>query len=247
MALREGILENYPVVAAVALHVWPGLPTGMVGISDGPIMASMDRLRLTFRGKGGHGAFPHACVDPIVMAAEGILAFQSLVSRRTDPQEPAVLTVGAVRGGNAANVIPEEVELLATVRAFDPSVRNVILEGLKNLGEAVAKGHGGGFSMAVEEHYPVTRNDPTVSAHLREIACQVLGEHAVHPAHRTLGAEDMGLILSRVPGCYVQLGAAGDPARTEPLHSPRFTLDEGCLTVGIMLLLSATVGLAPVA
>ncbi len=241
--LGEGFLEAFPADAAVALHVWTGLPTGTVGISEGPIMASMDRLRLVFRGQGGHGAFPHACVDPVVMSAEGILSFQTLVSRKVDPAEPAVLTVGAVRGGSAANVIPESVELLATVRAFDPAVRQEILGGIRRLGEAIARGHGGGFSMDLEEHYPVTRNDPGATARVREAAAALLGPEAVRPAHRTLGAEDMGMILARIPGCYVQLGAATDPSRAEPLHSPRFELDEKCLPIGVMVLLASAAAL----
>ena len=241
--LDEGFLEAFPADAAVALHVWTGLPTGTVGISEGPIMASMDRLRLVFRGQGGHGAFPHACVDPVVMAAEGILSFQTLVSRKVDPIEPAVLTVGAVRGGSAANVIPESVELLATVRAFDPAVREEILNGIRRLGESIARGHGGAFSMDLEEHYPVTRNDPEATARVRDAAIALLGPEAVRPAHRTLGAEDMGIILDRIPGCYIQLGAAADPSRAEPLHSPRFELDENCLPVGVMLLLASAAAL----
>ncbi len=242
--LEEGILEAFPAAAAVALHVWTGFSTGTVGISQGPIMASMDRLRLVFRGQGGHGAFPHACVDPVVMAAEGVLSFQTLVSRKVDPAEPAVLTVGAVRGGSAANVIPESVELLATVRAFDPAVRQEILAGIRRLGDAIAEGHGGRFSMDLEEHYPVTRNDPAATARVRDAAAAVLGARAVRPAQRTMGAEDMGLILARIPGCYVQLGAVKDPSSAQPLHSPRFVLDEDCLPVGVMVLLASAVALA---
>ncbi|WP_025324367.1 M20 metallopeptidase family protein [Deferrisoma camini] len=237
--LEEGLLDRYPVDAAVALHVWPGFPVGAVGVSPGPVMASMDRLRLVFEGQGGHGALPHLCVDPVVMAAEGILAFQSLVSRETDPMDPAVFTVGAVRGGTAENVIPDEVELLATLRAFDPGVRDHLLEGIERVGRGVASAHRGGFRMERGQGYPVTRNDPEVTRRVGRAAASVLGEGAVRPAHRTMGAEDMGFILDRVPGCYLQLGASADPTRAEPLHSPRFDLDERCLPVGVAVLLAA--------
>ncbi len=244
-ALDAGLLERHPAGAAVALHVWPGLATGRVGIGGGPLMASMDRVRLVFRGRGGHGAFPHACVDPVVMAAEGVLALQTLVSRRVDPRSPAVLTVGAIRGGAAANVIPEEVELLATVRAFRPEARGAVLEGMERIGRGIASAHGGRFGMELQEHYPVTASDPGAAERLRAALAGVLGDEALAPPEPTLGAEDMGMVLERVPGCYVQLGASPDPSRAAPLHSSRFDLDEECLPVGVTVLLSAVSALLP--
>ncbi len=243
--LDAGLLERHPVAAAVAVHVWPGLATGRVGIGSGPLLASMDRVRLVFSGRGGHGAFPHACVDPVVMAAEGVLALQTLVSRRVDPRSPAVLTVGAIRGGAAANVIPEEVELLATVRAFEGRVRDALLGGMERIGRGIAAAHGGGFGMELQEHYPVTAGDPGAAERLRAAVAAVLGEGVLAPPEPTLGAEDMGMILERVPGCFVQLGASPDPTRAEPLHSPRFDLDEECLPVGVAVLLAAAAALLP--
>ncbi|RMG88137.1 MAG: amidohydrolase [Candidatus Dadabacteria bacterium] len=237
--LEDGLLERHPVDGALALHVWPGLPTGTVGVSPGPVMASMDRIRLVFRGRGGHGALPHLTVDPVVMAAEAVLGLQTLVSRGIDPLEPAVLTVGAIRAGTAENIVPDEAELLATVRAFDPAVREKLLAGVERVGRGVAAAHGGGFEVERGEGYPVTRNDPAATGRVREALAALLGEEAVRPAQRTMGAEDMGFVLERVPGCYLQLGAAADPSRAEPLHSPRFDLDEGCLPVGTAALLAA--------
>ncbi|MDW7711363.1 MAG: M20 family metallopeptidase [Deferrisomatales bacterium] len=237
--LEEGLLERFPARFAAALHVWPGLSTGAVGLSPGPVMASMDRLRLAFHGRGGHGAHPHACIDPVVMAAEGVLALQTVVSRRIDPLEPALLTLGAIHGGTASNVIPDRVDLLGTVRAYSAEVRELLLAGIRQVGEGIAAAHGGRFSCIVDEGYPVTRNDPEGSRKLSEGLRAVLGEEALVPSARTMGAEDMGFLLERVPGCYLQLGASADPARAEPLHSPRFDLDEECLAVGICALLTA--------
>ncbi len=237
--LADGLLERHPAVAAAALHVWPGLPTGSVGLGPGPLMAGMDRLTLVFHGKGGHGALPHTTVDPVVMAAEAVLALQTLVSRRTDPLDAAVVTVGAIRGGSAANVIPESVELLATIRAFDPAVREALLAGIDRVGSGVAAAHGGRFSWSVDESYPVTRTDPGAAARLAAALGDLLGPGAVRAGVPTLGAEDMGLVLERVPGCYVQLGCAADPAAAVPLHNPRFDIDEACLPVGVAVLLTA--------
>jgi amidohydrolase len=237
--LEEGLLERHPARLAFALHVWPGLPVGALGLSPGPVMASMDRLRMAFHGRGGHGAYPHACVDPIVMAAEGVLALQTVVSRRTDPLEPALLTVGAIQGGNAPNIIPDRVELLGTIRAYTQEVRETLLRGIREVGEGVALAHGGRFTCAVDEGYPVTRNDPGAAQLVGRALTQVLGADAVRPAAKTMGAEDMGFLLERVPGCYLQLGASADPPRAAPLHSPRFDLDEACLPVGVAALLAA--------
>ncbi len=242
--LADGLLERHPAASAAALHVWPGLPTGSVGLSPGPLMAGMDRLTLVFHGRGGHGALPHTTVDPVVMAAEAVLALQTLVSRRTDPLAAAVVTVGAIRGGTAANVIPERVELLATIRAFDPAVRQGLLAGVQAVGDGVAAAHGGRFTWSVDETYPVTRNDAAATGRLAPALADLLGPDAVRPGAPTLGAEDMGLVLDRVPGCYVQLGCAADPAAAAPLHNPRFDIDEACLPVGVAVLLTAACALA---
>ncbi len=244
--LEEGILERHPVRLAVALHVWPGLPVGTVGISPGPVMASMDQVRLVFRGRGGHGAYPQACVDPVVMAAEGVLALQTVVSRRVPPLEPAVLTLGAIRGGTASNIIPDEVEVLATIRAYTPEVRDTLLAGIREITDGVARAHGGSCAIEVTEGYPVTLNDPAATAVVRGALEGVLGAEAVQDARRTMGSEDMSFLLSRVPGCYLQLGASADPTRAEPLHSARFDVDERCLAVGVAALLgAATVAVTP--
>ncbi|GAB4277621.1 MAG: M20 family metallopeptidase [Deferrisomatales bacterium] len=237
--LRDGLLHRHPVRAAAALHVWPGLPTGSVGLTPGPVMAGMDNLRLTVRGRGGHGAHPHHCADPVVMAAQGVLAFQTLVSRSTNPLDPAVLTVGSIRGGSAPNVIPDEVVLDGTIRAYDAAVRQGLLEGIERVGRGIAAAHGGTFELAVREGYPATVNDPAATEALSRAFQEVLPPGALRPAERTMGSEDMGFLLGQVPGGYLQLGCAADPRRAEPLHSPRFDIDESCLEVGVAVLLTA--------
>jgi amidohydrolase len=237
--LEEGLLERHPAHAAVALHVWPRLPTGAVGLSAGPITASMDRLRLLFRGKGGHGAHPQNCIDPVVMAAEAVLALQTLVSRRTDPFTPALLTLGSIHGGTAPNIIPDVVELEGTIRCYEADVRKALLAGIEQVGRGVAAAHGGQFEWAVGVGYPMTHNDPQTFQALAGSLEGLLGLGAVRPSTRTMGAEDMSYLLERVPGCYLQLGCSADPDAAEPLHSPRFDFDEGCLPVGVSVLLAA--------
>ncbi|MBI5018531.1 MAG: amidohydrolase [Deltaproteobacteria bacterium] len=243
--LEEGLLEKHPVGSAVALHVWPQLATGQVGLEPGPRMAGMDRITLTFHGLGGHGAYPHACIDPVVMAAEAVLSLQTIVSRRLDPLEPGVVTLGSIHGGTAANVISDSVELLGTTRFYNAETRRRLREEVERVGHGVASAHGGRFELRFDEGYPVTRNDPrateTVAAALRE----VLGDEAVVAGSRTMGAEDMGYLLERVPGCYVQLGSSAAPNTAPPLHSARFSLDEACLPVGVEAFLAAAFALDP--
>lgn len=237
--LDEGLLARHPARAAVALHAWPGLPTGTVGVREGAVMAGMDRVRLAFRGRGGHGAYPHACVDPVVMAAEAVLSLQTVVSRRVNPLEPALVTVGAIHGGTAGNVIPDEVALEGTLRYYDPAVREVLAAGIRGVAAGVAAAHGGAAEVWLDDGYPVTRNDPGVTRRLAAALAQVLGPGALRPAEPTMGSEDMSFLLDRVPGCYLQLGCSPDPAAAAPLHSPRFTLDEACLEVGVAAHLTA--------
>ncbi len=242
--LEDGLLEEYPVRAAVALHVWPGLATGTVGVRPGPLMAGMDRVRVAFRGRGGHGAYPHACVDPVVMAAEAVLAFQSLVSRRVDPLEPAVLTLGSIHGGTAPNVIPELVELDGSLRYYAPEVRETLVRGVGEVAAGIAAAHGGEARVEVDAGYPVTRNDPEITRRVGAALARALGPDAVRDAVPTMGSEDMSFLLDRVPGCYLHLGCSPDPARAAPLHSPRFAPDEACLPIGVAALLAAAAALA---
>jgi len=203
-------------------------------------MAGMDRVRMGLVGRGGHGAYPHRCVDPVVMAAHVVVALQTLVSRSIDSLEPSLLTVGSVHGGTAPNVIPDRVDLDGTIRYYEARTREALLRGVERVGSGVAAAHGGRFELEVDEGYPVTASDAESTRRLGERLGEVLGPGAVREAERSMGSEDMGLILGRVPGCYLQLGCAADPGTAEPLHSPRFAIDEACLPVGVAVLLAAS-------
>jgi len=244
--LERGLLDRYPARAAVALHVWPQLETGRVALAAGPVMAGMDSFQLCFQGRGGHGAYPHLCCDPVVMAAEAVLALQTLVSRRVDPLEPAVVTVGRIQGGTASNIIPDHVEVEGTLRALTPQVREILLRGVREIAEGIARAHGGECRCTFPEGYPVTANHPGVTKVLRAALESLLGAGRVGVSEPSMGAEDMSFLLQRVPGCYLRLGTAADPTTAAPLHSPRFRLDENCLPVGVATLLAAVCALGGV-
>ena len=154
------------------------------------------------------------------MAAEAVLALQTLVSRRVDPQRAALLTVGRLHSGTACNIIPDTAEVEGTVRAFDPAVRDILLQGLRGIGDGVAATHGGVCRCTITPGYPVTRNDPQATAALAAGLEALLGPGGVVAGEPSMGSEDMSFLLERVPGCYLRLGASADPAASRAPAQP---------------------------
>ena len=230
----DGAMEG--VDAVIALHVDPRMETGQVKVGQGPICAAADAFRATIAGSGCHGAFPHLGVDPIYISAQVITAIQSIVSRRVDPTSPAVVTVGCIRGGTAANVIPSEVELRGTIRSLDQGVRQQLwrdLEGIMELSRTL----GGDFRLEIEEGFPVLANDSRVAGLIRDVCIELLGPESVHDELPEMGAEDFSILASRVPGAMFSLGVK-PPGRESPLplHSPHFDLDEEAMPIGAAIL-----------
>jgi amidohydrolase len=237
--IEAGLLDEHPATNAVALHVWPGMKTGQVGLTPGTIMAAMDMVKLKFIGKGGHGAIPHQCIDPVVMAAQAVVALQTLVSRTIDPLQPALFSLGTIHGGDAANVIPDEVKLEGTIRSYDEGAREQLIAGIERICNSVAAAHGGSAEVVVERGYPPTTNDPEKTLKLRNGLAPVIGLDNLLESTRTMGAEDMSFLLDRVGGCYLQLGCAEDPASAPILHNPKFAPDRACFPVGVAAMLTA--------
>lgn len=230
--LEGGLLERHPARRALALHVWPDLPVGRVGLSEGPVMAGMDLVQLRFIGRGGHGAYPGRCADPLLMAAQALLALRELIPG----DERGVLTFGSLRAGTAPNVIPETAALEGTLRWLDAGVKTALRADIEATVAQAAARFGGRCEVNFRESYPPTVNHPDAVAELSVILAKTLGEGAVVEQERSMGSEDMSLILQRIPGCYLQLGAGRTP---NGLHSPRFAPDEGCLETGLLAMLSA--------
>jgi amidohydrolase len=235
--IEAGVLDG--VDAALGLHVWMGLPSGHVGVLDGPLMAGAGEFELTVRGRGGHGAIPHETVDPVLAASQCVVALQSVVARNVSPLDPAVVTVAAFHAGSAHNVIPEAAELRGTLRAFDPSV----LEALPGMAERVVAGvcaaMGAGYEWRYREECVPTVNDPALARAVRLAAVEVVGAERVRddPSVRTMAAEDFGDVLARVPGCYFFVGCGSEAKGiVHPHHSPRFDLCEDSLPVAVEVL-----------
>ncbi|MBI3454444.1 MAG: amidohydrolase [Candidatus Rokubacteria bacterium] len=227
--------------AILALHVDPGLPVGQIGVRSGPFMAGADSLQITIRGRGGHGGLPHLGVDAIAVAAAVIQELQQIASRRIDPLEPVVLTIGRIEGGTAPNILADHVLLQGTVRALDERVRLRVRAMIRDVVGGVARAHGAAGTVEVLPGEPVLRNDEALTDLIRGAVRDVLGPAALHEMPRPeLIAEDFAFYLEHVPGAMFRLGV-GNPAKgiVHPLHHPGFALDEKALPIGAGVLLGA--------
>ena len=239
--IDEGLLENPRPDVALALHLWNDKPVGWLGISPGPVMAAAERLELRLTGKGGHGAAPHLAVDPVLASAHVITALQSVVARNVPPLKTAVVSITAVHGGEAFNVIPPQVEMQGTVRTFEPEVRQKVLERIRELVESTAGAFGCQAELELLPLTPAVINDPQVTARLQSVASQILPSSQVEASSRTMGSEDMAFILREIPGCYVFVGSSNaEKGLDAPHHHPRFDFDERVLPQAVALMAAAT-------
>ena len=220
--LKDGLFTRFPKPDfVVALHDSPNLPAGQVGVTAGYALASSDSVDLTIYGKGGHGASPQTTVDPIVIAARTVLALQTIVAREKDPQDPAVVTVGSIHGGNKHNIIPDEVKLQITVRAYKKEVREHILAAIERIAkaEAVAAGAPKEPAFAVVESCPATYNDPKLTARIAAALRRTFGDGNVVDLPPQMASEDFSEYgLAGVPAVQWSLGA-GDPAKLKELEA----------------------------
>src|SRR3954449_3930134 len=202
--LDEGLLDvvpEAPVSSAFALHISSTLPSGSVNVRPGPMMAAADQWRMVVRGRGGHASEPHAAADPIPVAAEIVMALQSMVTRRVDVFDPAVVTVAHIEAGSTNNVIPETAFLEGTIRTLSADRRADVVTAVERVATHVAAAHEMTVDFQLVEGYPVTVNDPGAAARVLDAATELLGERAsrVSPAP-LMGAEDFSYVLQRVPG-----------------------------------------------
>ena len=234
--VTAGAVDGVAVV--VGVHLWNELPVGTLGVKAGPLMAAVDRLRIVVRGRGGHGGKPHRSADPVVAAAHVITALQTIVSREVPPTLAAVVTLGSVHGGQAFNVIPDEVTLLGTIRTFDGALRRSMPERVARIASGIAEALGCRAEVEVRPGNPPVVNDAAVAELARRAAARVVGDENVVEPEPTMGGEDMAVYFERAPGCFVFVGSANlERGLDQPHHSPRFDFDEDALLVGTQFLL----------
>ena len=237
--IADGALEDPPVDAAFGVHVWQDLEVGMVGVTPGPWMASVDEFTVTLRGKGAHAAAPHQGVDPVVAMAHVVTALQTIASRTTDPLLEVVVSVTQVRAGSAFNIIPESAWMNGTVRTFDPD----LWKELPARFEGIVRGVAGALGCAAEIEYTrfnrPTVNDRAMAGLAHEAAAGVVGPQNVVSTIRTMGGEDFSAFLHEVPGAFVAVGSRNaQKGLTHMHHHPRFEVDEDCIGVGAEVLLA---------
>jgi amidohydrolase len=221
------------VGAIYGLHVNPMLGTGCIGLRSGALMASMDKFEIVVSGAGGHGAMPHLTRDPVVAAAEIILALQTVVARRMDPLESAVVSVCQVEAGSAFNAIPSTARLVGTARSLSPAVRDNLPQWIEQIATGVAAAHHQTAKLQYVRGTPVLMNPPDEVARMAA-AFRALGGKVVE-SKPTMGGEDFAYFLQDIPGCFGFLGAGDDPTAAQPFHSPFFKLDENALAWGTAL------------
>jgi hippurate hydrolase len=230
--VREGLFERFPMQQVFGMHNWPTAPEGVFLWRDGPVMAAVATIEITVTGTGAHGAMPHAGVDPILVSAAIIQAFQSIIARNVDPTEGGVVTIGAINGGHIHNVIPETVSMMGTARWFAPSVGDILESKVKSLATSIADGFGAKAEVAFERVYPATVNDPEAMAMARRAAEAVQGEARVqHMARPTMGGEDFSFMLNEKQGAYMMLGG-GRGAHDANVHHPKYDFNDALLPVG---------------
>ncbi len=232
LCIDDGLLRNPSVDAAVGVHVWQGEKVGRIGLVKGPCMAAVDDFEVRIVGRGGHAAYPHKSVDPIVVAAHVVTALQTLVARRVSPFDAAVVTVGSLQAGTAFNVIPPAATLKGTVRTFKPDVRKAVAAEFKRLVADVARGLGAKAEIEYRFFLPATVNDAAMVDLAWSVAQEVVGKKNVVASEPSMGGEDMSLALAAVPGVFAFVGGDDGSARTSyPHHHPKFDVNEGCLAV----------------
>jgi hippurate hydrolase len=232
--MDEGLFDKFPCDAVYAMHNAPGVPQGVFHVRDGATMASADNVTITLHGVGGHGAMPHRATDPLVAAASLVMALQTVVSRNVDPQQTAVVTVGAFNAGIANNVIPQTAVLKLSVRSLDRDVRNLLEARITALSSAQAESFGARAEIAYDRSYPVLVNTTAESEFACAVARELVGEdRVVWNAPPLTASEDFAFMLERVPGCYVFIGNGdGDSAGACMVHNPSYNFNDANIGPG---------------
>ncbi|MFD3394950.1 M20 family metallopeptidase [Aquirufa sp. OSTEICH-129V] len=231
--IKEGVLENPKPASIFGQHVATNVPVGKIGFREGMYMASTDELYIKVIGKGGHGAMPDACIDPIVIASHIIVAMQQIISRNKNPKLPSVLTFGKIEGLGATNVIPDEVNIAGTFRAMDETWRVEGLEKMKKLAEGIADAMGGSAVFDVLKGYPFLQNNPELTRKAKRAAIEYMGAENVVDLDLWMAGEDFAFYTHHVDACFYRLGIRNEARGiTSGVHTPTFDIDEKALAIG---------------
>jgi len=238
MMIREGLLEPNAPEWILGQHVYPSLPAGHVGFRNGLYMASADEIYITIKGKGGHAATPHLCIDPILIASRLVVGLQEVISRHIDPLSPAVLTIGRIYSdGGATNIIPDKVHLEGTLRAMDETWRFRIHQIIREFIDHTCQASGATAETNIVIGYPSLKNNDVITEMCKKTAIQYLGEDKVHELPQRMSSEDFAFYTQEIPGTFYRLGTGwSDETLNFPVHSNRFNINESALETGMGLM-----------
>ncbi len=241
--IADGLFERWPVEAVFGLHNWPGLPTGSLAVSPGPVMASSNEFKITIRGKGGHAAMPDRTVDPIPLACQLVQSFQTIISRNKKPIDTGVISVTMIHAGEATNVVPDSCEIQGTVRTFTTEVLDLIERRMRELSVHSCAAFGASCEFEFQRNYPPTINSAPEAAFAREVMLDLVGPGLTLTQEPTMGAEDFAYMLQARPGAYLFLGngdgdhrvgyaGGGHDAGPCTLHNPHYDFNDELIPVG---------------
>jgi amidohydrolase len=237
LMIKEGVLEGRKPAAVIGQHCMPSISTGKIGIRKGLFMASMDEIRVTVKGKGGHGAMPHHNVDPVLISAQLIVALQQVVSRFANPTTPTVLSFGKVIANGAINVIPDEVTMEGTFRTFDETWRTEAHAHMKSMAEGIAASLGGSCDFTIVRGYPALINEEALTDQIYDLAAEYIGRENIVTLDPWMAAEDFAYYSQAVDSCFYLLGTGNTEKNTTSfLHTPTFNIDEDALAISTGLM-----------
>ena len=232
--IRDGALKNPVPQGIVGLHVHPGLNHGKLSFRKGRVMASADELYVSIKGPGGHAATPHQTVDTVLVAAQLITSLQTIIARNRDPQNPSVLSICSVHGGNTTNVIPTEVKLMGTFRAMDEVWRFKAHELMMQQAKGLAIATGAEIDFRVDVGYPTVDNEPMITQAAWQLADTYMGASNVEETEKRMGAEDFGYYSQVIPGCFFRLGVRNESKGIiHNVHTPQFNIEEEAIENGV--------------
>nr|WP_072707413.1 M20 family metallopeptidase [Salinicoccus alkaliphilus] len=230
--MDEGIFKGREPDVLLAQHVWPGLPVGQFGVMAGPIMGNSDRFKLIIKGSGGHASMPNDTVDAIIVGTQVVNALQTIVSRNSDPFEPAVVTVGKFQAGSQHNVIAETAEIVGTIRTQSNEMKALVKERFHKIVDNVTEAMGASVEIEYLDGYPATVNSGKWAEHMHGTISKLYGEEALPDLRPSLAGEDFGRFLLKYPGVYYWLGTSIGEGQ-KPLHNPSFRVNEDAFKYGI--------------
>ena len=233
--IQDGMFDDFKIDEVYALHNWPELPIGTIGVNNGPMMAAVDEFDIIVNGKGGHAAIPQLAIDPVVIASQIVLSIQTIISRSTDPVDKALISITKINGGTAYNVIDDSVKLGGTIRTFKPETRSFFEKKINEIASGIAKANGA--EAKIEFHltnkYPPTINSKKESEFAANVAKKIFGDAKVNTEiDPSMGGEDFSYLLEKKPGSYLYIGQ-GDANHKAHLHTTKYDFNDNLLPIGV--------------